>query len=310
VTDIRDRRLTLAVSVTELAGELGVHPNSIHRWERRERLPGPQHIVGIARRLALPTQDVAKFFDAARPAPAERPPSVRGHGLRRLRRTAGLTAARIAAAVGVPTSSVYNWEAGRARIPLRHLPPLAGLLGLDPAALHRLLHAAPPRSDDDRRVRSTRGLRGMRHRAGLSQARVAERIGASRRSVGNWERGVAPPLHAMRRLAALYGAPVSAVAEAVGVSGPRWLDRRTWQPGDLPDVLRVLREWTGLTQREVAARVGCSRDAARGWESGRGTPQGRFRGRLEELYGLPGGALLVAYPATRAVAGVVGGRAS
>lgn len=308
MTDLRDRRLTLAVSVTELAVELGVHPNSIHRWERRERLPGPQHIVAIARRLALPTQDVAKFFDAARPAPADRPPSVRGHGLRRLRRGAGLTAARIAATVGVPTSSVYNWEAGRARIPLRHLPTLAGLLGLDPTALHRLLHTAPARRDDDR-VRSARGLRGMRHRAGLSQARVAERIGASRRSVGNWERGAAPPLHAMRRLAALYGVPVSAVAEAVGMSGPRWLDRRTWQPGDLPDVLRVLREWTGLTQREVAARVGCSRDAARGWESGRGTPQGRFRGRLEELYGLPPGTLLVAYPSARAAA-VTRGRAS
>lgn len=293
MNDLRSRRVLLALSAAELAVDLGVHPTSIHRWERRERLPGPTHIVQIARRLQLPTQEVARFFDAVRPAPAGPPPGVRGTGLRSLRRRAGLGAARIADVLGVPTSSVYNWEAGRARIPDRYLAPIASLLGLTPGGLRESLRAAPPEPVGPE---PARGLRRLRLRSGLSQARVAELIGISRRTLGAWERGARPPLHAIRRLAETYGVCVSDVAAAAGVTGPRWLDRRTWQPGDLPHVLRVLREWSGLTQRELAERIGCSRDATRAWESGRGTPRRPLRQRLEQVYGLPPDTLLVAYP--------------
>ena len=79
-TDLRRRRQTLALSPAALAGALGVHPTSVLRWERRERLPGPAHIRRLAAALELSTPQVAGFFDAARaPAPAT---GFRGHGLR------------------------------------------------------------------------------------------------------------------------------------------------------------------------------------------------------------------------------------
>ena len=110
-TDLRHRRQTLALSPAALAGVLGVHPTSVLRWERRERLPGPAHIRRLAAVLELSTPQVAGFFHAARaPAPAT---GFRGHGLRRLRAAAGRSAVALAAAAGVPVSTVYNWEAGR-----------------------------------------------------------------------------------------------------------------------------------------------------------------------------------------------------
>jgi len=286
-TDLRRRRQTLELSPAALAGALGVHPASVLRWERRERLPGPAHIRRLAAALDLSTPQVAGFFDAARaPAPVT---GVRGHGLRAIRATAGRSAAVLAAAAAVPVSTVYNWEAGRSRIPDRHLAPLADALGLEPAALCDLLRRAPA----GRPVPPlpTSPLRRLRCRRGLTQDAAARHVGVSRHTLGGWERGTRLPLHALRRLAATYGVPVGAVAEAAGVPAPRELDPRAWRSGDLPHVLRALRAWSGLTQREVAATCGCSVEAVRSWERGRGGPRTASRRRLEELYRLSPGAL-------------------
>ena len=221
-TDLRHRRQTLALSPAALAGALGVHPTSVLRWERRERLPGPAHIRRLAAVLELSTPQVAGFFDAAgAPAPAT---GFRGHGLRRLRATAGRSAVALAAAAGVPVSTVYNWEAGRSRVPDRHLAPLAGALGLDPAALRDLLRRAPAGRPPLRHHGSP--LRRLRSRRGLTQDAAARRVGVSRHTLGGWERGTRPPLHALRRLATTYGVPVGAVAAAAGVPTPRELDPR------------------------------------------------------------------------------------
>lgn len=291
-TYLRDRRLSRDLSAEQLARRLGVHPTSIHRWERRERLPGPGHIHGLARSLELEPAVVARFFDEARLAPAESSGGVRARGLRGLRSAARLPASRVAEAVGVRPAHVYNWEAGRARLPDRHLPTLADLLAVEVTQLRTLL-AAPPAV-----VAEAPGtpLRRLRRRTGLSQGVVAERVGASRHSVGAWERGQVPPLGAVRRLARVYGVPVATVALAAGLVPPRLLDPRHWTPGDLPEVLATLRAWSGRTQAELAARVGCSADAVRSWERGRGVPRPATRARLEAAYGLAEGALLAAAP--------------
>ena len=300
VPDLRRRRVELALRAEDLAAELGVHTTSIHRWERRERLPGPVHVVGIARALGLPTSDVARFFDEARP-PGEPAPGVRGLGLRTIRAAANIPAAQIARTVGVPTAHVYNWESGKVRIPPRHVSVLAELFQLEQERLRSLLThpAAPPPAQAPKPV--SQGLRRMRRRAGLSQTRVSHLVGVSRHCIGRWERGAAmPPLHAVRRLARLYGVPVSAVAAAAGVEAPPLLDRRTWAAGDLPEALRILREWSGMTQREVALRCACSSAAVRAWENGRSEPRRALRRRLEAMYGLPRDALLRAYGNGRA----------
>lgn len=289
---LRDRRLSQDLSADQLARRLGVHPTSVLRWERRERLPGPGHIHGLARTLAVDPAAVARFFDEVRrpdPPPTPASPALHAPGLRRLRSAARLPASRVAEAVGVRPAHVYNWEAGRARLPARHLPTLAELLAVEESQLRALLTAAPE-------TVAASPLRRLRRRTGLSQGAVAQRVGASRHSVGAWERGQVPPLGAVRRLARVYGVPVATVARAAGLVPPRLLDPRHWTPGDLPEVLVTLRSWSGRTQAELAARIGCSADAVRSWERGRGVPRADLRTRLEEAYGLSEGALLAAVP--------------
>jgi transcriptional regulator with XRE-family HTH domain len=243
-TFLRERRLSRALSAEQLADQLGVHPASVLRWERRERLPGPRHIHGLASSLAVDPAAVARFFDEARTPTAEPPSGLRAPGLRELRSAARLPA---------PARAV-------------------------PAAEHP--------------------LRRLRRRTGLSQSVVAERIGVSRHSVSAWERGQVAPLGAVRRLSSVYGVPVAAVARAAGVAPPPLLDPRAWTPGDLPEALRTQRAWSGRTQAELAARVGCSADAVRAWERGRAVPSASFRARLEEAYGLGEEALVSAFPRT------------
>ena len=291
-TLLRDERLRRDLSASDVALRLSVHPTSVLRWERRERLPGPVHLSALARTLALDTAVIAEFFDEARPASDGPGPGARGHGLRPLRRAASVDVRTLARRLGVPPSTVYNWEAGRARVPQEQLDRLAGLLGLDEPGLTTLLACSPvaPRPEP------VTALRRLRRRTGLSQEQVARRIGTTRHRVGAWERGQRPPLWAVRRLAHAYGVPVAGVARAAGLTAPPLLDARRWRPGDLPAVLRTLRQWSGLSQRGLAERCGCHPSSVRAWEGGRALPSAGSRERLERVYGLRPGSLLAACP--------------
>ncbi|GAA4818885.1 helix-turn-helix domain-containing protein [Nocardioides caeni] len=294
-TLLRSERTRRGLRAADLAQEIGVHPMSILRWERRERLPGPAHIHALARVLELDPSHVARFFDDAR-SPAAAPASSDGHrgqALRDLRWRCSVSVASIAGRVGVPASTVYNWEAGRARIPAERIPALADALDLSPDLL--VGHLAVPAPVRDRPSPPMSPLRRLRHRARLSQTRAAAVAGVDRHALGGWERGAGvPPLAAIRRLAAAYGAPVAHVARAAGVEPPQLLDRARWRPGDLPGVVRALREWAGLSQSELAGRCHCSTAAVRTWESARVVPSGRMVTRLERAFGLPAGALAAA----------------
>ncbi len=239
---------------------------------------------------------VASFFDEARGLRPGTPVGLRGHGLRPLREAARVPVRQVASRVGVPPSRVYNWEAGRARIPLRHVSDLAEVLRVETGALREILASAPSGPNPA----GLTELRRLRRRTGLSQAHVARSIGATRHRLGAWERGQRqPPLSAVRRLAAVYGVPTAQVARAAGVPAPRVLDVQGWSRGDLPAALVALRQWSGLTQRALAEHCGCSTSTVRAWERGRGRPGERTRIRVEQVYGLPEGSLLAAYPAAR-----------
>lgn len=295
-TLLRTRREQRQMSADDLARHLDVHHTSVLRWERRERLPGPDHVRALARTLDLDTSEVAGFFDAAR-APAAPRTGVRGHGLRPVRQAARVPVSRIADGLGVPAATVYNWESGRARIPDAHLARLASLVGTSEPRLRKALHAA--RAVEQAAPASP--LRRLRRGSGLSQDAVARRIGVSRHRIGAWERGTRPPLWAVRALATVYGVPVSRLAHLTRVAPPPLLDRRRWERGDLPRVLWILRAWSGLTQREVATRCRVHPTSVRAWEAGRAVPSARSRERLESVYGLAPGELRTAYPAVSPV---------
>jgi transcriptional regulator with XRE-family HTH domain len=252
---LRDQREARRLSLHELSAVLGVHPTSILRWERRERFPGPTHVRGLAEVLGLSVGTVSGFFDEARAGRPHRQLGLRGYGIRCLRLSRGMSAASLAQALEVSPAHVYNWESGRARLPVRLVPSLARALDMDEDGLERWLRSAP-RPEPVRP--SSSPLRQLRHRSGMSQEQVAAAIGTSRRSLGKWEGGATVPLRAVRELARLYGVPAS--------------------------------------QARLGALCEVSTASVRSWESGRTIPRAHSRGRLEQLYGLPPGALLQACP--------------
>jgi transcriptional regulator with XRE-family HTH domain len=257
----------------------------------------------------------------------------RGSALRRLRRARDLSVARVAALVGVSIHTVYNWERGTSRVPAQRVESLACALQLgvddllaalagggeagdaaagNPAARNPAAGNSAAGNPAARNgaagslvvqpvglpspsVSSPSPLAALRLRARLSQVAAAQRLGISRSSIRVYETGGPVPLAQLRRMATLYRVPMVRLAAAGGVTCPRELDRKSWRPGDLGPVLRVLREWSGLTQGELALRIGASRDAVRAWENGRYQPGPPLRHNLEQLYRLPEGALRRAY---------------
>lgn len=218
---LRVRRTELGLSASHVAAGLGVHPTTVLRWERGERSPGSEAVVGLARALRTDIAAVSAVVHPVRPEPA---PGLCATGLRSVRTDAGVRAVEVAAALGVRPSTVYNWEHGRARLPDHLLGPLAQLLGHEPDGLRALLRRpgtpralqAPPR----------RGLQPARVRCGLTQRGLAARVGVSRHLIGRWERGAAPDLYHLRRLAIALDHDVAAVARWFDIRPPSGLDPR------------------------------------------------------------------------------------
>jgi transcriptional regulator with XRE-family HTH domain len=290
---LRDLRRAAGLSLQVVAAQVGVHPMTVARWERGERFPAPAVQADLAVAFGVSRETVVRAVDCLRPHVRAGMPGVPGRALRPLRRDREISVRRLAAAAEVPEATVYNWEHGRARIPLSKLPALAEALGSRPEALGRVLRTAPhPRVE--RVGRSA--LARLRHRAGFNQAEASRRARVSRSQLRAWERGVTPPLAAARRLAWSYGCSMSAVASATGLRLDVPLDPNRWGAGQFALVVRILRQWKGLTQRELAARVGCSVGSIQGWEAARYVPRQRHRELLERALGLTNGALLKAYP--------------
>ncbi|MBS45701.1 MAG: hypothetical protein CMH83_21510 [Nocardioides sp.] len=304
-TTLRALREQRRIDHRDVADTLGVHPTTVLRWERGERLPGPTEIRLLAAALDVDHHEVVTFFDAvrrerdARDAAVRPEPGIRARSLRPLRRAAGVSARDLAARLGVPASTVYNWETGRARVPAATVAPLAAELGVPRSTAATALAAVPAPTAQD----VAPPLRRFRHRCGLSQVHVARRIGFPRHAVSAWEHGATPPLVAVRRLAGVYGVPVTRLARAAGVVAPPLLDPARWQPGDLPQALVTLRHWCGLTQADLATRLGRSKDTVWAWESGRWAPPASARADLERVFCLPRGSFERALPTSSAVAG-------
>lgn len=289
--DLRALRTTRRLRASDVAAALSVHPNTILRWERGERLPGPHVIHDLAHALGVPRHQVAHFFDTHR-SRAEPSPGFRGTALRPLRRRLDMTAQELATRLGVPVHTLYNWESGRCRTPDRFLEPLAAALQLSPPRLRRLLRTTVRRSGGPSDPSAPRALEALRRRRGLTVTATARQVDVSRWSITAWEKGRAvPPLWAIRRLATLYGVRVADVAAAAGAARDVKLHPGTWRPGDFSEVLTTLRDWSGVTQRDLAKRLGASTVTVRAWEAGRYRPRAATLRELERLFGLPTAAL-------------------
>lgn len=285
VTSIRDLRHARPESLGQIAADLGVHPNTLARWERGLRIPGPESVNRLADYYGVARQEIVDFFDAHR-TPAGPPDTLRATGLRRVRTSRALSVRVLAQKLDVPTHTIYNWERGAARMPSTLLPVLARAIGTDPDVLRRLLAQpavaavpAPPHPTQ---------LERWRRRAELTKTAAARLIGCNRQTLGKWESGASSPsLKAIRAIARHYGVRPFDVAQAVEFTPMPKLDPRSWRSNDFQRVVADLRRWSGLTQRDLADRLDIGFATVRAWESGRTEPAPARARQLEQVFNLP-----------------------
>ncbi|HKZ19449.1 MAG TPA: helix-turn-helix transcriptional regulator [Acidimicrobiia bacterium] len=109
-------------------------------------------------------------------------------------------------------------------------------------------------------------LRKRRLDLGLLQKDVAARLGVTKDTVRNWERNRTEPVARL----------VPRIVRFLG-----YLPRRA--PESFTDRFALYRRSKGLTQRQLAARLGIDPTTVGRWESGRGLPSDRLKRRAELL---------------------------
>jgi DNA-binding transcriptional regulator YiaG len=201
-------------------------------------------------------------------------------GLVALRRRRRLTQVQLARAVRVDVSTVQRWE-HEGRAPRARAIRVAEELGVALTELARpALVAAIP-------APVVPPLGRLRRRTHLPVSIVAARVGVSRAALRAWERGTNRPSwpHARALARVLAVAPME-VFDAAGLPAPAHLDPARWTVGELPQILRELRRWRGLTQDQLAATVGVSTATIGAWESGRQRPRRAAMHRLDCALGV------------------------
>jgi DNA-binding transcriptional regulator YiaG len=120
-------------------------------------------------------------------------------------------------------------------------------------------------------------LRKRRLDLGLLQKQAAEQIGVDTASIGNWESNeVQPMVHCLPQILAFLGH--NPLPEA----------------GDLVGKFKRIRCILGLTQEQLAHKLGIDESTIEGWERGENTPVGAYRKLLEDF--ITGDALLPTGP--------------
>ncbi len=135
-------------------------------------------------------------------------------------------------------------------------------------------------------------LRRLRARAGLTQRELAIAAGVTPSMVQRWERrGVIPSAARLPQLTAALGAPPDALfgqaARDVG-------EQHAASEVGAPTSLRALREAAGLSQWQLAVRLGVTEGAVSRWEAGDRQPNARYLADLARLIGADSVATVLA----------------
>lgn len=124
-------------------------------------------------------------------------------------------------------------------------------------------------------------VKRVRDALGLTQAELAELLDVSGAAVTSWETGHTRPNRENRKkLADLQQKPRAEVEEELEEAGISAAASRELSP----DEVRRIREEAGLSQRELADRIGVSVNSVSNWETGRTSPR---RSSVRKLLELP-----------------------
>lgn len=262
---------------TALADALGITRGGIKDWLRNGDclIPPARHREVV--------QLLAHSEPPAPPPPKPRPPSALPL-MRERRLAAGLTQRELAERTGIPVVTLGNYERGKRPVPPERADLIEAALaegptlragseggsrrgvatltntprgaGRVPQTYESMRKRTVLRSELDtrsgRQPVSSDELRAARGAHGQTRREFAEQLGVTHTRIRNWEEGISPVPTALWE-------PIRDLA-ASGV------------PADTPPMtaheLRVGRERLGLTQRELAERIGATVPRLRHWEQG------------------------------------------
>ena len=192
--------------------------------------------------------------------------------LKSLRKRLSLTQQELARLLEVSAVTVAAWESGRSRPRKANLAQVVTLRGMSApvvdAALGRQPAPAPPKPAQ---------LKKLRKGLCLTQAELAKLLSVSPASITSWEAGKTVPTRANRCVIAdLASLSQEEVDERLGrraTSGavPTAARRR----GLAPEQIRDIRDKVGLSQKELARKIGVSVNSISNWETGRAAPRAR-----------------------------------
>ena len=135
--------------------------------------------------VALPSCSLTLNFK--KPLPKDYPKEINtlGDHIKKRRLDLGLLQREVAEKIGVDKTTIYKWEGQRTKPEIRFIAPIIEFLGYDPLPA--------PESFSER-------LKTCRMRMGLSQRKLAAKLGIDPATLGGWETGRHKPTKESQRL--------------------------------------------------------------------------------------------------------------
>jgi DNA-binding transcriptional regulator YiaG len=202
--------------------------------------------------------------------------------LKSLRRRFDLTQHELAELLEVSPVTVTSWETGKSRPRSSNLAQIITLRSMGEEEVNEALGREQVPSEV-----SPSEIKRLRSKFNLTQAELAELLGISGAAVTSWETGKTRPSRENRQA-------LMELRETDRDEINRRLSRETPSGGGAPELggtasevtpddIRTIRERLGLTQRELADRLGVSVNTISNWETGRSSPRRRSLEMLRSL---------------------------
>jgi DNA-binding transcriptional regulator YiaG len=183
-----------------------------------------------------------------------------GDHLRKRRLDLELLQKEVADQLGVDTASIVNWESNEVQPMVHCLPGIIAFLGHNPL---------PEAGDLIGKLKRLRGTHG------LTQEKLAERLGIDESTIAGWERGDNMPVGSYRKLLEdfITGDGLLPARPGTTSAKSRFSARK----------ITALREKLGLTKAALARQIGINVNTLWRWERGDRKPHGLHRKLIADL---------------------------